>query len=215
MAHVEPRSIEELADLAPILEAVRARMGFVPNSLLTMAHLPQLPLAFALLGTSAFGADIKPLLTLAARSAPDAGDPADSLSPELVQLIALATSLSAGCRYCQAHTSHSEHRAGGDARKLADILNYGESDAFSGAERSALDLAFAAGKVPNETNSSHFERLREHYSERQIVQIVAVISLFGFLNRWNDTMATALESMPGDFASSHLGPIGWEPGKHR
>jgi hypothetical protein len=47
------------------------------------------------------------------------------------------------------------------------------------------------------------------------VQIVAVISLFGFLKRRNDTMATALESMPGDLASSHLGPVGWEPGKHR
>ncbi len=31
----------------------------------------------------------------------------------------------------------------------------------------------------------------------------------------NSLLTIAFESMPGDFASSHLGPIGWEPGKHR
>jgi AhpD family alkylhydroperoxidase len=214
MAHVPPLRVEDLSDLAPILEAVKARMGFVPNSVLTMAHMPQLPLAFALLGTSAFGADIRPLLALASQKAPEAGDPAENLSAELVQLIALAVSLSAGCRYCQAHTSHSDHRVGGDERKLANILRYRESAAFDDAERAALDLAFAAGRVPNESEASHFARLREHYNDRQIVQIVAVISLFGFLNRWNDTMATALESMPSEFASSHLNYLGWQAGKH-
>ena len=40
--------------------------------------------------------------------------------------------------------------------------------------------------------------------ERQIVQIVGVISLFGFLNRWNDTVATQLESAPSEFAHGVL-----------
>ena len=48
----------------------------------------------------------------------------------------------------------------------------------------------------------HFDALRHHFSERQIVQIVALISVFGFLNRWNDTMATALEGHPTDFAEA-------------
>ena len=45
--------------------------------------------------------------------------------------------------------------------------------------------------MPNasERNICH---LQAHYSKRQQVQIVAVISLFGFLNRWNDTLATTL-----------------------
>ena len=79
----------------------------------------------------------------------------------------------------------------------------------------AIAIAFAAGRVPNETSKNHFDDLREHFEERQIVQIVAVISLFGFLNRWNDTMATQLESEPTEFAESVLSDGGWALGKHK
>ena len=57
--------------------------------------------------------------------------------------------------------------------------------------------------------------MREHYDEGQIVEIVASIALFGYLNRWNDTMATALEPLPSHVAERALGGVGWEPGKHR
>ena len=53
-----------------------------------------------------------------------------------------------------------------------------------------------------------------HFSERQIVQIVAVISMFGFLNRWNDTMATRLETAPREFAAVALGASGRTAAKH-
>jgi hypothetical protein len=41
-----------------------------------------------------------------------------------------------------------------------------------------------------------------------------VISAFGFLNRWNDTVATALEELPTTFAERELSPAGWQLGKH-
>jgi hypothetical protein len=47
------------------------------------------------------------------------------------------------------------------------------------------------------------------------VQSVGVISLFGYLNRWNDTMATTLEPEPLEFATQHLAKRGWQPGKHQ
>jgi alkylhydroperoxidase family enzyme len=86
--------------------------------------------------------------------------------------------------------------------------------ALSDAERAALGLAFAAGQVPNAATDAHFEALRAHYDEREIVEIVAVISVFGFLNRWNDTMATTLESAPMHFAADQLASQGWVAGKH-
>ena len=43
--------------------------------------------------------------------------------------------------------------------------------------------------------------LSKHFSERQVIEVVAVISLFGFLNRWNDTMATTLDKSPKSFAA--------------
>ena len=75
-------------------------------------------------------------------------------------------------------------------------------------------LAMAAGRVPNEATPAHFEALKAHFSDRQIVQIVAVIAMFGFLNRWNDTMATELEDAPVAFAEKALATIDWAKGKH-
>jgi alkylhydroperoxidase family enzyme len=42
--------------------------------------------------------------------------------------------------------------------------------------------------------------LKKHYSEDAIIEIVAVISLFGWLNRWNQTLATELEDTALPFA---------------
>ena len=42
---------------------------------------------------------------------------------------------------------------------------------------------------------------------------MGVICLFGWLNRWNDTLATTLEPSPLRFAQRHVGD-GWSPGKH-
>ena len=189
-------------------------MGFVPNSMLTMAHMHQLPLAFSMLVGVVFGADLKALLAQYTDIAPDQNDPQDNLSPGLVQLIAYACSVSAGCRYCQAHTSGNAHRFGADQDKLDDILSFETSVHYTDAERAALALAFAAAAVPNEATAEHFDALRRYFNERQVVQIVAVISVFGFLNRWNDTMATQLEAEPVEWATSALGAVGWQVDKH-
>lgn len=214
MANITPRSLDELADLAPALEGVKAFMGFVPNSMLTMAHMPQLTLAFSMLSSTVFGADLKSLVSQLQPLIPDQSDAEQNLSPDLVQLIALATSVSSGCRYCQSHTSHNAVKFGVSDDKLNALLSYDDSTHFSAAERAVLDLAFAAGEVPNGSTPEHFVALRSYFNDRQLTQIVAVISLFGFLNRWNDTVATTLEAAPRDFADQALGHLQWQVGKH-
>ena len=47
-----------------------------------------------------------------------------------------------------------------------------------------------------------------------IVELVGVVCLFGWLNRWNDTMATPLEERPIAFGEKHLAKSGWDPAKH-
>jgi AhpD family alkylhydroperoxidase len=214
MSHVEPRGIADVPELAPVFAGAEAAMGFVPNSMLTMAHMPQLPVAFMMLVNVVFGGDLKPVMAQMQAAIPDQDDPEAALPPGLVQLIAFASSVSSGCRYCQAHTSHNAHRLGEDQAKFDEILNFETSGAYSAAERAVVALALAAGAVPNEASAEHFERLREHFSERQIVQIVGVISMFGFLNRWNDPMATQLERPAVDFAAQALGAVDWTLGKH-
>ena len=194
MTAITPLTPQQIPELQPVLEMAEASMGFVPTSLLTMAHWPELLPVFAgLAGTVLNGGEL------------DRG---------LKQLIALLTSHAAGCRYCQAHTSHGAHRSDVAPEKIGAVFEYESSPLFSDAERAALRVAAHAGMVPNGVEASDMVSLREHFSEKQCVEIVAVISLFGFLNRWNDTMATTLEDQPLDFAHSQLTDIGWTPGKH-
>ena len=75
-------------------------------------------------------------------------------------------------------------------------------------------MARESALTPNAVTDAHFEALQEHFDEPQIVEIVAVASLFGYLNRFNDTLANALEPEALAFGAAHLGAIGWEPGKH-
>ena len=180
------KSLEEFEELFKMVESF---MGYLPNAHLTMSERPELLKAFSGLAGAVFQSD--------------------GLDAGTKQLIALASSLSAGCKYCQAHTSHGAERAGIEEKKIADILNYSKSAQFSEPEKAILDLAFAAGKVPNNSNQEHFDNLSKYYSKKEIVDIVSVISLFGFLNRWNDTLGTALEEVPESFVNDKLKPLGW------
>ena len=195
-------------------------LGAVPNSMLTMGHKPGILGAFSLLAGAIFHSLNQPFSLKQLRffrtfmSAAKKPDPENQISPQLQQMIAHVCSLSAGCRYCQAHTGEALHLMKVPDEKIQALLHYDTSDRFNDAERAALGLAFAAASVPNQSTPEHFAELKKHFNEAQIVEIVAVISLFGFLNRWNDTMATALEDAPREFATKALSPAGWEIGKH-
>jgi uncharacterized peroxidase-related enzyme len=184
----------ELADFADLFAAAEARMGFTPNSLKTMARRPEMLRAFV----AFFGTVAGP----------------GAVSAELKQLIAHIASAAAGCRYCQAHTGHMAERLGAAAEKVAAVWDHEASPLFSAAEKAALALAQAAAEVPNRAGPEHFARAREFYDDGQLVEIVAMVSVFGFLNRWNDTIGTELEDSPLAFAEAHLGGVGWEVGKH-
>ena len=180
---------EDFADFEELFKGVEAFMGYVPNAHLTMAEKPELLKAFSNLAMTIFQSN--------------------SIDMQTKQLIALASSLSSGCKYCQAHTSHGAERAGVDEKKIAEILKYKESTSYSEEERAILDLAFASGRTPNDSNEVHFQELKKYFSDDQIIDIVSVISMFGFLNRWNDTLGTKLENVPKGFVEEKLKPLGW------
>jgi hypothetical protein len=56
--------------------------------------------------------------------------------------------------------------------------------------------------------------LRAHWDEGEIVEILGVVALFGFLNRWNDSMGTTLEDGAAEIGTRQLGQKGWSRGKH-
>jgi len=85
------------------------------------------------------------------------------------------------------------------AEKIASVFEFETSPLFSDAERAALRVAWHGALQPNAVTDEDFEALKAHFSEREIVEIVAVLSLYGFLNRWNGTLQTELEPLPAEF----------------
>ena len=140
--------------------------------------------------------------------------PSREVSGELKQFVFTAASLASGCRHCQSHGSYHLHKIGVPDEKIQAMWTYQTSSLFSEAERAALDLAFAAGVAPNAVEPENYTELRKHYTDVQIIELLAVIAIGGFLNRWNDTIATVTDQESIDYANKTLGPVGWEPGKH-
>ncbi len=195
MGRIEPLTRDDLAAHEPLFGAYEQIVGFVPSTLFALARVPGL---------------LEGYVGMAHAAA------MNGLIPEsLAQMVANITSAAAGCRYCQAHTAaHAEH-LGVDADKLAELWSFETSPRFDDAERAALRLALHAGQHPNAVTDADFEECRRYYTDDQITAIVAVCALFGFLNRWNDTMATPLEDRPGQVATRLLAPQGWDAGRHR
>jgi uncharacterized peroxidase-related enzyme len=169
-------------------------LGFCPNSVLTMNKKPLMADAFINLNKAVM-------------------DNAGSISSEFKRIIAYISSNTAGCRYCQAHTIRAAQRYGGSDKRLQQAWDFENSKLFSMQEKIALRFVIAASTSP--TNTRFFEReLKANWSEEDILEIVSVIALFGFLNRWNDVMGTTLEEEAKQSAEQYLNQAGWEIGKH-
>ncbi|NQY14515.1 MAG: carboxymuconolactone decarboxylase family protein [Henriciella sp.] len=177
MTRLAPLSIDEVdSDTRQMIENAEALMGFVPNDALVMARNPALTKAMWGLVAAVYGPG--------------------SVDNGLKRLIGEAASKAAGCFYCSAHAAHGAREQGVAQEKIDAVWSFEDSPLFNEAERAAINLAMKAGRVPNETTDADFDRLGAHFSETEITEIVAVIAMSGFLNRWNTTLGTALEPVP-------------------
>ncbi len=192
---IAPLPVEHTPELKDAFEAMQKNLGFVPNSMLILQRKPKIARALAQLTASIW-------------------EPGGEVERGFKRLVAHVASRTAGCRYCMAHTAGGALHFGVEEQKLAAVWEFRTSPLFSEAERVALDFTIAAASVPNGVTDEMFAALRRHWSETQIVEIIAVISTFGFLNRWNDTLGTPLEEEPAAVGERFLAPHGWSAGKH-
>lgn len=195
MARLAPLARHAMPELDEDFAFFERTLGFVPNSLLTMARRPALARGLIALSRGVY-------------------DPKGEVDLGLKRLLGHTASMAAGCLYCRAHTGTSAMRHGVSAEKLAALPDYRTSALYSEAERAAIDFALAAAIQPNGVDDELFAQLRAHWSENQVVEILGVVALFGFFNRWNDSMATTLEPEPLALAEQHLAASGWTAGKH-
>jgi uncharacterized peroxidase-related enzyme len=195
MPLVTPLSPNHDAETRQLAEFFNETLGFCPNSVLTMQHRPAISKAFINLNKAVMANEGR-------------------VTSALKRMIAWVSSNATGCRYCQAHAIRAAERYGAEQEQLDNIWEYRTHPAFSEAERAALDFSLQASQVPNNVDAEIKRRLYEHWNEGEIVEMLGVISLFGYLNRWNDSMGTSIEIGAVESGDQYLGKYGWNRGKH-
>ena len=104
ISYIDTKKREDFPEFERLFKLVESFMGYLPNSYLLMADKPELLEAFAKMSAAVFNTV--------------------SLDAQSKQLIALASSLSSGCKYCQSHTSHGAERAVLSKDNIDDIHKY-------------------------------------------------------------------------------------------
>ena len=195
MPLVRPLSPETNPDVSKLAEFFNETLGFCPNSVLTMQIRPEIARSFINLNMA--------VMTNHGR-----------VTSALKRIIAWVSSNAAGCNYCQAHAIRAAERYGAEQEQLDNIWEYRTHKSFNEAERAALDFSLAASQLPNAVDEELQQRLHRYWDDGEIVEILAVVSLFGYLNRWNDSMATSIENGATESAEKYLAKSGWNKGKH-
>ena len=195
MPLVRPLSPESNPDVSKLAEFFNETLGFCPNSVLTMQIRPEIARSFINLNMA--------VMTNHGR-----------ITSAFKRIIAWVSSNAAGCKYCQAHAIRAAERYGAEQEQLDNIWEYRTHKSFNEAERAALDFTLAASQIPNAVDDEIQQRLHKYWDDGEIVEILAVVSLFGYLNRWNDSMATSIENGAIKSAEKYLAKSGWNKGKH-
>ena len=178
MPRINPLSFDQLdINFQKKITDAESQMEFTPNDGLTFARIPGLVEGLNKLAFSIYGKD-------------------GLISNELKYLISILSSIKSGSNYCVAHTIHGAEKIGLLRDKIEQITHFKSSSLFSNKEKSVLNIVEQANKIPIKINDNSFDTLKEYFNENQICEIVAVISLFGFLNRWNAIMETDVELAP-------------------
>ena len=189
---LSPSANTEVAELAKFFDET---LGFCPNSILTMQIRPEIAKSFIDLNRA--------VMSNSGR-----------VTSDLKRLVGYLASFTAGCQYCQAHTALAAERYGATEEKINNIWEYKTHPLFTEEERAALDFSIAAASIPNAVDDQISNNLKKYWDEGEIVEILGVISLFGFLNRWNDSMGTKMEDGAIETGNKYLAPNGWSVGKH-
>ncbi len=195
MTNLRPLPREELPEFEAFFASTESKAGYLPTAYLVLGHQP----AFlrAMIGVSGAMAEMQ------------------SVDTDLKVLMSHLSSGAAGCQFCEAHTAQRANAIGVNDAKLLAVWEFETSPLFSEAERAALRLALNMVARPNGVTPALFDDLREHFDEAQIAELVITVSMFGFWNRWNDSLATQLEAPVHEFASALLSDRGWDGSRHQ
>jgi uncharacterized peroxidase-related enzyme len=168
MARVRDIPPSELpADLAAIYEEF-AGYGPFRNQVAVFAHVP---------------AALRHLMSLLMELRA-----AKTLPKRYLELAIVTVSQLNACHYCVAHHTPFLAVEGVSPAGAARILDYKDHPELDATDRLVVEYAIAAWESPNRIPEALFARLRQAFSEEQIVELTLRITLCGFFNKFNDAL---------------------------
>ncbi len=143
----------------------RRRFGEVAEPLTVMAHHP------------------KPLLGYGMMEL--AFERSKLVDERLKSLAVLKAATMVGCEFCIDIGSVLSRAEGVTEEQLRELPAFEQSEAFSPLEKLVLRYVAAATRTPADVPEELFDELREHFSEAQLVELTAAITLENYRARFN------------------------------
>jgi alkylhydroperoxidase family enzyme len=170
------------ANLKPVLDPYMKRMGFLPNALKLYAHRPEIAETLFRLNSNIMR------------------DPSQTLPQLLKRKLSALASKTNGCSYCTAHCCNMLMRdkdGGSEGWGLSqnDLLqvltdDYQPADPM---ECACFDFVRAASSDPSNVPDAMLQRLKEHLSPPQIVELACVVGFWKFYNAVHDSLHIPVE----------------------
>jgi len=132
---------------------------------------------------------------------------------EVLGLAMYASSRTAGCAYCSAHTCSFALRRGAVGDKVARAVQE-DLSRHTPSERAAIEMARAVSRVPPSVTAAHRKELDIHFSRADAEWMVLSVAMMGFLNKFMDGLGVELEETTVAEVGALIAPSGWSPGKH-
>ncbi|HLW94414.1 MAG TPA: carboxymuconolactone decarboxylase family protein [Solirubrobacteraceae bacterium] len=107
-----------------------------------------------------------------------------SIDERLKNLVELKGAQMIGCEFCVDLGSQICRNSGLSDEELLALPRYRESDLFSEPEKLALDYTVAVMRTPVDVTDGLFDRMKQHFSDAQLVEITAFLTLVN-LDRFN------------------------------
>ncbi len=107
-----------------------------------------------------------------------------SIDERLKNLVELKGAQMIGCEFCVDLGSQICRNSGFSDEELLALPRYRQSELFTEREKLALDYAVAVMRTPVEVSDELFARMKEHFSDEQLVEITALLTLVN-LDRFN------------------------------
>lgn len=115
------------------------------------------------------------------------------LPKRYLELCLVAVSQLNACTYCVAHHAPKLAVEGISPEGVARLLDYHDHPEFDAVDKLVVEYAIAVTNDWNRTRDEIFARLKEHFSEGQIVEMTWRTALCGAFNRFNDILQLDIE----------------------